>query len=58
MGVLEDLSLGGVVFQLLFLLVGLAIGLKIDRVTEVLRAGKHMGNGETYARFRYVGPAQ
>ena len=30
---------------MLFLLVGLTVGLEIDCVPEVFRAGKHMGNG-------------
>ena len=43
-GILKNLPFRRVSLQLLFLLIGLAVGLEIDRVSEILRAGKHMGN--------------
>ncbi len=45
MGVLENLLLGRGALQLLFLLVGLSVGLEVHRVVQILRAGERMGNG-------------
>ena len=42
MGILENAPLGRVVVHLLFVLVGLAVGLEIDRVTDILHPGKNM----------------
>lgn len=44
MGILKNLPFRGISFQLLFLLIGLAVGLEVDRVSKILRAGEHMGN--------------
>ena len=45
MGILEDLPLGWVVFELLFVLVGLAVGLEIHRMPKILLPRKHMHDG-------------
>ena len=45
MGILENLPLGGVMLQPLFLLIRFAVGLEVDRVPQVLLPGKHIDDG-------------